>query len=106
MTDTPWLGDTCSLVDAFRSGERTPVDELEASLAAIEASDLNALVFVDGAAAGAAAASADVSQPFGGVPFGVKALAEVEGWPNDHCSLAFQGETAPFTTLHIQRVID
>ena len=24
MTDTPWLGDTCSLVDAFRAGERSP----------------------------------------------------------------------------------
>ena len=30
MTDTPWLGDACSLVDAFRSGERKPADELEA----------------------------------------------------------------------------
>jgi aspartyl-tRNA(Asn)/glutamyl-tRNA(Gln) amidotransferase subunit A len=106
MTDTPWLGDTCSLVDAFRSGERTPVDELEASLAAIEASDLNAFVFVDSDRARATAATADVSQPFGGVPFGVKALAEVEGWPNDHCSLAFAGDIAGHTALHVQRVID
>ena len=36
MTDTPWLGGACSLVDAFRSGERTPLDELEATLDAIE----------------------------------------------------------------------
>ena len=43
MTDTPWLGDACSLVDAFRSGERSPVEELEAVLAAIEASDLERL---------------------------------------------------------------
>ena len=37
MTDSPWLGDACSLVDAFRAGERSPVEELEATLAAIDA---------------------------------------------------------------------
>ena len=47
MTDTPWLGDACSLVDAFRSGERKPSDELDAVLGAIEASDLNAVHFGD-----------------------------------------------------------
>ena len=35
---TPWTGDACSLVDAFRAGERSPVEELDATLAAIEAS--------------------------------------------------------------------
>ena len=35
MTTTPWLNDTCSLVDAFRSGERSPVEEMEATLAAM-----------------------------------------------------------------------
>ena len=30
MADTPWLGDSVSLVDAFRAGERSPVEELEA----------------------------------------------------------------------------
>ena len=47
MTDTPWLGDTCSLVDAFRKGERTPLEELDATLAAIERSELNAFSFLD-----------------------------------------------------------
>ena len=47
MTDTPWQGDACSLVDAFRAGERSPVEELEATLAAIEASDLNCFTYVD-----------------------------------------------------------
>ena len=37
MADAPWSGDACSLVDAFRAGERSPAEELEASLAAIEA---------------------------------------------------------------------
>src|SRR6478735_6383336 len=45
MSDTPWLGDTCSLVEAFRSGERSPVEELEATLAAIERSQLNCFTF-------------------------------------------------------------
>lgn len=36
MTDTPWPGDGCSLVDAFRTGERSPREELEATLAAID----------------------------------------------------------------------
>ena len=44
MTDT-WLGDTCSLVDAFRKGERSPVEELQATYDAIDASDLNAFCF-------------------------------------------------------------
>jgi len=34
MSDTPWSGDACSLVDAFRAGERSPVEELDATLAA------------------------------------------------------------------------
>ena len=47
MTDSPWPGDACSLVDAFRAGERSPVEELEATLGAIAASDLNAFSFLD-----------------------------------------------------------
>ena len=30
MTDQPWPGDACSLVDAFRRGERPPAEELDA----------------------------------------------------------------------------
>ena len=57
VTDTPWQGDACSLVDAFRAGERSPVEELEATLAAIEASDLNCFSYVDPERARAAAAA-------------------------------------------------
>ena len=46
-TDSPWLGDAVSLVDAFRRKERSPLEELRASLAAIEKSSLNAFSFVD-----------------------------------------------------------
>ena len=47
MADTPWQQDACSLVDAFRAGERSPVEELEATLAAVEASDLNCFSHLD-----------------------------------------------------------
>ena len=47
MTDAPWLGDACSLVEAFRAGDRSPLEELEATLAAIDASELNAFVHLD-----------------------------------------------------------
>ncbi len=79
MTDQPWLGDACSLVDAFRAGTLSPTEALDASLAAIEASELNAFSHLDAEAARAAAAAADVSLPFGGVPVGIKELEPVDG---------------------------
>jgi aspartyl-tRNA(Asn)/glutamyl-tRNA(Gln) amidotransferase subunit A len=88
--DTPWSGDACSLVDAYRRGERSPAEELAASLAAIERSELNALCFLDADEAAEAARTADVSLPFGGVPIGVKELDRVAGWPYNHASVALQ----------------
>src|ERR687890_220963 len=72
VADTPWQGDACALVDAFRRGERSPVEELDATLAAIRTSNLNAFSYVDVDGARAAAAAADVALPFGGVPTGIK----------------------------------
>ncbi|HMQ25713.1 MAG TPA: hypothetical protein PKA98_06975, partial [Acidimicrobiales bacterium] len=66
MADSPWTGDACSLVDAFRAGERSPLEELDATLAAIEASELNAFSHLDPERARETAAGADVSLPFGG----------------------------------------
>ena len=74
MGDVPWQGDACSLVDAFRRGDRSPVEELEARFAAIDASELNAFCHLPREAALAAASAADVTKPFGGVPIGVKEL--------------------------------
>src|SRR6266849_5415218 len=74
VADAPWPGDACSLVDVFRAGQRSPLEELEASLAAIDASTLNAFCFLDVDRARAAARQADVSKPFGGVPAGLKEL--------------------------------
>lgn len=103
MTDTPWLDDACSLVDAFRSGERHPKEELEASLAAIEKSNLNAFSFLDPERAVAAAEAADVSKPFGGVPVGIKELDQVEGWPDTDASLVFKERRAKYTGDSVRR---
>jgi aspartyl-tRNA(Asn)/glutamyl-tRNA(Gln) amidotransferase subunit A len=104
MTDRPWSGDACSLVDAFRSGERKPAEELEACLAAIAASDLNAFSFLDAEGALERAAAADVSLPFGGVPVGVKELDNVEGWPATEASLVFRDRRATYTGTMLARL--
>jgi Asp-tRNA(Asn)/Glu-tRNA(Gln) amidotransferase A subunit family amidase len=87
---TPWLGDACSLVDAFRAKELTPLEALESSIDAIAASPLNAFSHTDFDRAREAAANADLSLPFGGVPFGVKELERVKGWPYTDASMIFK----------------
>jgi aspartyl-tRNA(Asn)/glutamyl-tRNA(Gln) amidotransferase subunit A len=106
MPDTPWMDDACSLVDAFRAGERSPVEELEATLAAIEASDLNCFSFLDPERARAAARAADVSRPFGGVPVGIKELDQVQGWPDTGASLVFRDRVADHTGESVRRFVD
>ena len=104
MPETPWLGDASSLVDSFRTGERSPVEDLEAVLAAVEASSLNAFAFVDADAAVERAKSADVSRPFGGVPVGVKELDYVDGWPSTEASLVFADRKATHTGTMLERL--
>jgi aspartyl-tRNA(Asn)/glutamyl-tRNA(Gln) amidotransferase subunit A len=105
MTDQPWNGDACSLVDAFRRGERTPAEELEATFAAIERSDLNCFSFLDHDRAREAAARADVSKPFGGVPVGIKELEFVAGWPATEASLVFRDRISDHTTTVVTRLL-
>lgn len=104
MAETPWLGDACSLVDAFRRGERTPVEELDATLAAIASSDLNAFSFLDADRARERATSADVTKPFGGVPIGVKQLDHVAGWPATEASVPLRDRVAGHTSVMVDRV--
>ncbi len=106
MGDTPWQGDACSLVDAFRRGERSPEEELEATYAAIDSSGLNAVSYADREAARDMARRADLHLPFGGVPIGVKELDHVAGWPMNHASLPLDGEVAEFTSVMIERIRD
>jgi len=103
-TDLPWQGDACSLVDAFRSGERSPIEELDATLAAIERSELNAWSHLDADAAREAAASADVSLPFGGVPIGVKELDHVAGWPFTQASVPLADQVSAYDSTKITRL--
>jgi Asp-tRNA(Asn)/Glu-tRNA(Gln) amidotransferase A subunit family amidase len=105
MGDAPWSGDACSLVEAFRTGERSPKEELEASLDAIAASDLNCFSHIDADRAHAAAAEADVSKPFGGVPTGIKELEHVAGWPHTEASLVFRERVSTYTTVQVQRLL-
>ncbi|MBU3718281.1 MAG: amidase [Actinobacteria bacterium] len=101
---TPWTGDACSLMDAFRRKERHPLEELDASLAAIESSDLNSFSFVDPERARAAARRADVTQPFGGLPIGVKELDQVEGWPDTEACVVFADRKATYSSVMVQRL--
>jgi Asp-tRNA(Asn)/Glu-tRNA(Gln) amidotransferase A subunit family amidase len=104
VTDTPWQGDACSLVDAFRAGERSPKEELEAVLAAVERSSLGAFCYVDSADARTAAADSDVALPFGGVPIGVKELEPVAGWPHAEASVVFADRVADHSTTMVRRL--
>ena len=105
MTDRYWQGDACSLVDAFRDGTITPTEALDLTLDAVERSGLNAVSHVDADAARAAAASADVSLPFGGVPIGVKELDPVDGWPFSEASLVFKDRVADHNSTMGDRLL-
>ncbi len=105
-SDHPWLGDASSLVDAFRSGERSPVEELEATIAAVEGSTLNAFSHLDLAAARERALAADITLPFGGVPTAIKELEPVAGWPHTEASLVFKGRRATQTAHHVRRLVE
>lgn len=105
MTDEPWSGDAASLVDAFRAGERSPTEELDAALAAIDQSRLNAFTHLDPERAHAAAKHADLSKPFGGVPTGIKELEPVEGWPFTEASVVHRDRIADRTSHHVERLI-
>ncbi|MFI5036171.1 MAG: amidase [Acidimicrobiales bacterium] len=104
MTNDAWAGDACSLVDAYRAGALSPREAVDASLRAIEASDLNAFCLVDADAARALADAADVSRPFGGVPIGVKELDAVAGWPATFASLVFKDRVSDFDSTQVARL--
>jgi aspartyl-tRNA(Asn)/glutamyl-tRNA(Gln) amidotransferase subunit A len=104
VSDLPWQGDACSLVEAFRSGERSPIEELVATLDAIERSELNAFGHLDADAAHDAAEAADPALPFGGVPIGVKELQAVAGWPATEASLALADGVADADSTMVARL--
>ncbi len=81
------------------------MDELEACIAAVESSGLNAFSHLDLERARDAARGADPSEPFGGVPFGIKQLDPVEGWPATEASLVFKDRIATHTSTAMTRAI-
>lgn len=101
---TPWLGDACSLVEAFRARRLSPLEALDACIEAIEGSRLNAFSHTDFEAAREQARLADVELPFGGVPFGVKELERVGGWPHTEASMIFADRVAGSDQTSITRL--
>ena len=99
-----WKNDAISLVEAFRSGERTPEDETQAVLSAIEKSSLNVFSYIDKEGALLRAENADVSLPLGGVPIAVKELHNVDGWPDTGASVVFKDRISQFDGTMIQRL--
>jgi Asp-tRNA(Asn)/Glu-tRNA(Gln) amidotransferase A subunit family amidase len=90
------------LVEAFRAGERSPREELEATLGAIEASSLNAFCHLDAERALERAEQSDPSLPFGGVPVAVKELDPVKGWPGSHGSLVLKDEVYRYDSTMVK----
>jgi len=101
---TPWSDDAISLVDAFRAKTISPLEALDASIEAVGRSALNAFSHTDFDRARETAAAADVTLPFGGVPFGVKELEQVGGWPYTEASLLFRDRTARSDQTSIVRL--
>lgn len=103
-TPSPWQGDACSLVDAFRAGAHHPTDELHAVLQAIDASSLNAFSHLAPEQVLAEAKRADVSLPFGGVPMGVKELDRVRGWPYTEASVPLSDRVSEVSSTQVDRL--
>jgi Asp-tRNA(Asn)/Glu-tRNA(Gln) amidotransferase A subunit family amidase len=106
MSDTPWHGDACSLVEEFRARRRSPLEELQATAHAISSSDLNAFSYPRPRTGREAARGADTSLPFGGVPIGVKELDQVQGWPDTEACVVFADRVATHTSIQAQRIRD
>ena len=70
----------------------------------MEESDLNAFSHVDADAARAAAAVADISLPFGGVPIAIKELESVHGWPHTEASLVFRDRLSDCDSTQVTRL--
>ena len=107
----PWLEDASSLADAIRHGDVRAEDALEATLAAIGSSRLNAVSYLD--AEGARERSAEIDRdvaagkdpgPFAGVPLLVKELEPVAGMPYTHASVAFKNQIAEYDSTPVTRL--
>ena len=98
-----------SLRTAFQSGETTPREVVEQLIAKIESEDgdIGAFLGVDAESALAAADSADLSKPLGGVPIALKDNLNVKGQPCT-CGSKFleEGYVAPYDATVVQKLRD
>ena len=88
----------------FRAKELSPLEALDDCIAAIETSPLNAFSFTDFERAREAAKVANVALPFGGVPWGVKELERVEGWPYTEASTLFKDRVSDHDDTSVDRL--
>jgi Asp-tRNA(Asn)/Glu-tRNA(Gln) amidotransferase A subunit family amidase len=98
------MDDACSLVDAFRAGQVSPLEVLDASIDAVRESSLNAFSSTDFERARQVAEHADVWLPFGGVPFGVKELERVKDWPSTDASTIFRDRVSDHDQTSVARL--
>ncbi|MCH9684159.1 MAG: amidase [Deltaproteobacteria bacterium] len=105
--------DVCTLAELVRSGLLGATEILHHHLARIEtAQGLGAFVHVDRARAVATARQVDrmVARgenpgPLAGVPFGVKCLEDVQGWPHTMASRALSARIASTTSTQVSRLL-
>lgn len=107
----PWLDDASSLADAVRRGEVRAADTAEASLAAIAASKLNAVVHLDAEGARRQAQAIDRRVAAGedpgllaGVPLLVKDLEDAAAMPTTHGSVPYRDNIAERDSIHVSRL--
>jgi len=108
-----WLDDASSLADAIRRGDARSADAVDASLHAIEASDLNAIAYLDAESARAAAehidrriAAGEDPGAFAGVPMLIKDMQHVNGWPTARGSIVYRDNVVDFDSTMVARLRD
>jgi Asp-tRNA(Asn)/Glu-tRNA(Gln) amidotransferase A subunit family amidase len=99
-----WDQDAISLNQAFKDKKLSVQEFLDFTFQLIKKSQLNAFCYLDEEAAYEQANKVDVNLPFGGVPFGVKELDMVKGWPWSEASLLFDGRVAEDSLTYIKRL--
>src|SRR3989337_3142046 len=107
----PWLDDASSLADAVRTGDVRAADAVEASLQAIQKSQLNTIVHLDAEAARGQAEAIDERVKSGGdpglwagVPLLVKDMEDAAGMPTSYGSVVFKDNTAERDCNHVERL--
>lgn len=113
MSAAPHARSVVALADAVRAGTLRARAVLDHHLDRIARLDppIGAFVFLDadGARAAADAVDAAVARgedpgPLAGVPFGVKELEDVAGWPHPRGALVFKDVIAETTSTHVTRL--